>query len=119
LVDSSFYIIGREDRSTPSRKTISELVKNLDKTKPLILLDHQPFHLEEAEDNNIDFQFSGHTHNGQFVPGVFFVNKMYELGYGFMKKGNTNYYVSSGLGLWGPQYRIGTQSELVVINFRY
>jgi len=44
---------------------------------------------------------------------------MYELGYGYLKKGKTNYYVSSGLGIWGPQYRIGTQSEIVVIKLKY
>jgi len=85
---------------------------------PRILMDHQPFHLEEAEKNNIDLQISGHTHNGQFFPGNLFVKSMYELGYGYLKKGKTHYYVSSGLGLWGPQYRIGTESELVVIHLK-
>lgn len=119
LVDSSFYMVGRDDRSNPNRKNLNELVQGLDKNKPMILLDHQPYHLEEAEQNEIDLQISGHTHNGQFFPGNFFVRKMYQLSYGYMKKGKTNYYVSSGLGLWGPQYRIGTQSELVVINLKY
>lgn len=119
LVDSSFYIVGREDRSNLNRKSLAELVKGLDPAKPKIMMDHQPFHLEEAEQNGIDLQLSGHTHNGQFFPGNLIVKRMYELGYGYLKKGNTHYYVSSGLGLWGPQYRIGTQSELVVINFSY
>ena len=119
LVDSSFYVIGRDDRSNPNRKNLNELVKGLDASKPFILLDHQPYHLEEAEQNGIDLQISGHTHNGQFFPGNFMVKHMYELGYGYKKKGKTNFYVSSGLGLWGPQYRIGTKSELVVINLKY
>jgi predicted MPP superfamily phosphohydrolase len=119
LVDSSFYLVGRDDRSNMNRKNLNELVKGLDASKPFILLDHQPYHLEEAEQNGIDLQISGHTHNGQFFPGNFFVKHMYELGYGYLKKGKTHYYVSSGLGLWGPQYRIGTQSELVVINLKY
>lgn len=119
LVDNSFYIVGREDRSNPKRKNLSDIVNGLDKNLPKILMDHQPFHLEDAEKNNVDFQISGHTHNGQFFPGNLVVKRMYELGYGFMKKGSTNYFVSSGLGLWGPHYRIGTQSELVVVNFKY
>ncbi len=119
LVDSSFYIVGRDDRTNQNRKTLSEIVKGLDPDKPKILMDHQPFHLEEAEQNNIDLQISGHTHNGQFFPGNLMVKRMYELPYGYLKKGKTHYYVSSGLGLWGPQYRVGTQSELVVINLRY
>jgi len=119
LVDSSFYIVGRDDRTNHKRKKLGEIVQGLDAKLPRILMDHQPYHLEEAEQNGIDFQISGHTHNGQFFPGNLFVKGMYELGYGYLKKGSTHYYVSSGLGLWGPEYRIGTQSELVVVNLSY
>jgi predicted MPP superfamily phosphohydrolase len=119
LVDSSFYIIGRDDRSNLNRKNLKEIVNGLDEKYPKILVDHQPFNLEEAQQNGIDLQLSGHTHNGQFFPINLMVKHIYELGYGYLKKGKTQYYVSSGLGLWGPQYRIGTQSELVVINLTY
>jgi predicted MPP superfamily phosphohydrolase len=119
LVDSSFYIVGRDDRSNSQRKSLAELVKGLNQSMPRILMDHQPNYLEEAEKNGIDLQISGHTHNGQFFPGNFLVKYMNELAYGYSKRGKTHYYVSSGLGLWGPQYRIGTQSELVVINLKY
>ena len=119
LVGKDFYVVGRDDRSNHQRKKLTEIVSGLDHKKPIILLDHQPFHLKEAEENGVDLQISGHTHNGQFFPGQFFVKRMYDLGYGYMKKGKTHYYVSSGLGLWGPQFRIGTQSEIVVINLKY
>jgi predicted MPP superfamily phosphohydrolase len=119
LVDSSFYIVGRDDRTNLNRKTLKDLVQGLDSKYPRILMDHQPYQLEEAENNKIDYQISGHTHNGQFFPGNLFVKGMYELGYGYLKKGKTHYYVSSGLGLWGPQYRIGTESEMVVVNLKY
>lgn len=120
MVQNQFYIAGREDvRMSPQRKELSAILLRADKTKPIILLDHQPTHLSDAEQNNVDLQISGHTHNGQFFPGNLFVKRMFELGYGYLQKGNTHYYVSSGLGLWGPQYRIGTQSEVVVIKFRY
>ena len=119
LVGKDFYVVGRDDRTNHNRKKLNEIMNGLDHTKPIILLDHQPFNLHEAEESGVDLQISGHTHNGQFFPGQFFVRRMYELGYGYMKKGKTNYYVSSGLGLWGPQYRIGTQSEIVVINLKY
>ena len=119
MVDSSFYLVGRDDRSNKNRKELKVLVNGLNDSIPRILLDHQPYYLEQAQQNNIDLQISGHTHNGQFFPGNLLVKHMYELGYGYLKKGKTHYYVSSGLGLWGPQYRIGTQSELVVINLKY
>ena len=119
LVDNSFYIIGRDDKTNPRRKALPEIMQGLDKDLPKILVDHQPYNLELAEQNGIDLQISGHTHNGQFFPGNLLVKNMFELGYGYLKKGKTHYYVSSGLGIWGPQYRIGSQSELVVIRLRY
>jgi predicted MPP superfamily phosphohydrolase len=119
LVNHSFYIVGRDDRSNPQRKPLSDLVKNLSPELPVILLDHQPHHLEEAEANHVDLQISGHTHEGQFFPGNLLVKRMFEVGHGHFRKEKTHYYVSSGLGIWGPQYRIGTQSEMVVIDFWY
>lgn len=119
LVDSSFYVVGRDDKINPNRKALNVIVDGVDKEKTMILLDHQPFHLNEAVENKFDLQLSGHTHNGQFFPGNLIVKKMYEVAHGYLQKGNTHFYVSSGLGIWGPQYRIGTQSELVVIELSY
>ncbi|NDW17316.1 metallophosphoesterase [Dysgonomonas sp. 216] len=118
LVDSSFYVIGRDDRMNPDRKPISELVAGIDRSKPIILLDHQPYHLEEAEANKIDLQISGHTHKGQVWPISLITNMLYEKSHGYLKKGDTNIYVSSGIGIWGGKFRIGTQSEYVVINMK-
>lgn len=120
LVDNSLYIIGRDDKQgNPQRKDLKNLLDGIDSTLPLLLLDHEPFHLEEAETNGIDLQLSGHTHNGQMWPGNLLVKQIYELGYGYKQKGTTHYYVSSGLGLWGPQFRIGTQSELIIFNIQF
>ena len=120
LVDSSFYVVGRDDRLNKNRKKLDAILKGIDSSsKPIFLLDHQPFHLNEAVANKVDLQVSGHTHNGQFFPGNLIVKQMYELPYGYLKKENTHFYVTSGLGIWGPQYRIGTVSELVVIDFNY
>ncbi|MDL2262262.1 metallophosphoesterase [Bacteroidales bacterium OttesenSCG-928-I21] len=119
LIDNDIYVVGRDDRTNPHRASVSQLITGLHKDNPIILLDHQPFHLEEAQENNVTLQLSGHTHNGQFFPVNLIVKSMYELAYGYLKKGNTHYYVSSGLGIWGPQFRIGSKSEIVVINLKY
>jgi uncharacterized protein len=121
LIDSLFYIIGREDRSGKNfrgkiRKSLADIVNGIDKSKPMILMDHQPFQLAEAEINSIDFQLSGHTHHGQLFPFNFITEKIYELSWGYMKKGNTQYYVSSGYGTWGPPVRTGNTPELLLIN---
>ena len=119
FIDSAFYLIGRDDRTNTHRKPLKYLTEGLDPALPTILLDHQPHHLEEAEQNGIDLQISGHTHEGQFFPGNLIVKREFEQAHGYLRKGKTQYYISSGLGIWGPQYRIGTQSELVVINLKY
>jgi predicted MPP superfamily phosphohydrolase len=120
LVDSSLYIIGRDDKQgNHNRKPLKDLIKDVNTTLPLFLLDHEPYHLEEAEENGIDLQLSGHTHNGQIWPGNLLVKRIFELGHGYKQKGNTHYYVSSGLGLWGPQFRIGTQSEIVIFKIKF
>ena len=107
-------IIGRDDRSNPGRKALSELADSLNGFT--VLLDHQPFHLEEAEDAGIDFQFSGHTHRGQVWPLSWVTDAMYEKSWGHHTRGNTRYYISSGLGIWGPKIRIGTRSEYLVLH---
>lgn len=119
LIDSSFYVVGRDDKINTKRKELTEIVQGIDKSKAMILLDHQPFHLNEAVENHFDLQLSGHTHNGQFFPGNLIVKRMYEVAHGYFQKGSTHFYISSGLGIWGPQYRIGTQSELVVVELSY
>jgi len=118
LIDSTLYIVGRDDRSNTNRKSLSELVSRLDRSKPIIVLDHQPYNLEEAEENGIDFQFSGHTHRGQIWPISLVTDMIYEKSHGLLKKGKSNIYVSSGIGIWGGKFRIGTQSEYVVIDIK-
>jgi len=118
LINDEFYLIGRDDRSFPNRKPLSELLQTLDTTKPIILLDHQPFNLEETAKNGINLQFSGHTHGGQLPPVSWIAKLMYEVSHGYLRKGDSHIYVSSGIGIWGGKFRIGTQSEYVVINLK-
>ena len=119
LIGSSFYLIGREDRSAQKRKTLSELMKNVDTRLPIILMDHQPFHLEEAETNGVDLQLSGHTHHGQMWPFNYITDMVYELAYGYLVKGSTHFYVSSGVGTWGPPIRIAADPEIVNIRLTF
>lgn len=93
-------------------------MKTVDKGKYMILLDHQPYHLEQAERWGIDCQFSGHTHYGQVWPINWVTDMVYENAFGPYQRGKTQYYVSSGLGIWGGKFRIGTQSEYVVAEIK-
>lgn len=116
LIDTGVYIVGRDDRTNGLRKPLSELIEDLDTSKPIIVLDHQPYHLEESQLNQVDVQFSGHTHQGQVWPISLIANSIFEKSHGYLKKGNTHIYVSSGIGIWGGRFRIGTNSEYVVVD---
>jgi predicted MPP superfamily phosphohydrolase len=118
-IDSSFVIVGRDDKTNPRRISLDSILLKVNNQLPLIMLDHQPLQLSQAAKNNIDLQISGHTHNGQIYPMNKIVARMYELGYGYKKTGDTHYYVSSGLGLWGAPIRLGTQSEIVKIQLNF
>ena len=109
-------IVGRDDRSNPNRKTIPQILQGGDTNRYTILLDHQPYNLEQAEQAGVDFQFSGHTHYGQVFPINLITNALYEKAYGRHHRGKTQYYVSSGLGIWGGKFRIGSKSEYVVLT---
>ena len=109
-------IVGRDDRVNRHRKSVKQLLQGVDQNHYIIMLDHQPYQLEEAEQNGVDLQLSGHTHRGQVWPLNWVTRAMYECDYGQYQRGKTDYYVSSGMGIWGGKFRIGTDSEYVVIT---
>ncbi|WP_029904771.1 metallophosphoesterase [Prevotella sp. 10(H)] len=137
LIADSFYLVGREDDMCETRKSLPQIMQGVNKDLPVIVMNHEPHRLYEEADNGADIAVYGHTHNGQFFPvntimaissaiyntGIIPEDKklrsMYEIPYGYKKKGNTHVYVSSGLGLAGPQFRIGTVSEIVVLNVNF
>ncbi len=120
FVGGSFYIVGREDRSArKKRRPLKELMESVDRKYPVILMDHQPFHLEEAESNGVDLQLSGHTHHGQFWPFNYITDMVYEMSYGYIVKGSAHIYVSSGVGTWGPPLRIAADPEIVSIRMKF
>lgn len=112
-------VIGRDDRTNQHRKTLADIMKQADRSKFTILLDHQPYHLEQAERQKIDFQFSGHTHHGQVWPISWITENIYECAFGAHQRGSTRYYVSSGIGIWGGKFRIGTRSEYIVATISH
>ncbi|MCF8243254.1 MAG: metallophosphoesterase [Melioribacteraceae bacterium] len=124
FIDSSFYITGRKDKAVTNftsggRLNLAELAGMIDKNYPAILMDHQPFDLHLAEENGYDLQLSGHTHHGQLFPLNFVTSMIYELSWGYLQKGNTHYYVSSGFAGWGPPVRTGSRTEIVNIVLKF
>ncbi len=117
-VMNAIYLVGREDHDQSrfggkGKKSLQELLQNVDRSKPVIVMDHQPTTLDESVKNNVDLHLSGHTHNGQIWPLNLLTRKIYQLSWGYEKRGNTHIYVSSGFGTWGPPVRIGSHPEIV------
>jgi predicted MPP superfamily phosphohydrolase len=123
-LDGGIQLIGRYDRdgarfNRKERLPLNDLMKQVDLTKPVIVLDHQPFRLDETAKAGVDLQLSGHTHNGQMWPLNYITKMIFELSYGYKKIGNTQFIVSSGFGLWGPRVRSGSRSEVLEINITF
>lgn len=124
LIENNFVVAGREDESKKSftgeqRKSLKEIMNEVDKSYPVILLDHTPFKLEEAEANGVDLQLSGHTHHGQMLPLNFITKMIYEVSWGYKKKSDTHFYISCGVGTWGPPVRLGSESEIVNLRIKF
>lgn len=122
LLDDSFYLIGRQDRSEEQREgfraSMAELVSDLDPDKFSIVLDHQPSDYAAQTAAGVDLVLSGHTHGGQLFP----VNYMGQWTgiddktYGLEKRESTNFIVTSGISDWAIKFKTGCKSEYVVIN---
>ena len=124
-IDGSFYVIGRKDRAAlrfGDRRASLPAIMAADQVEPslpLIVLDHQPIELEEAEQAGLDLLLCGHTHAGQLFP-LNIINKLiYEKNWGYLKKGQTHIYVTSGAGTWGPAVRTGSRSEIVLLELSF
>ncbi|NCA76041.1 MAG: metallophosphoesterase [Alphaproteobacteria bacterium] len=123
-IDNRFYLVGRDDRDKQrftgkARRELGELMKGVDHSCPVILMDHQPFHLDQTVHEKIDLQLSGHTHHGQIWPLNLITSAMYEVSSGYLKKGDTHFYVSNGFGTWGPPIRLGNRPEIVQIKLTF
>lgn len=124
LIEDSVYIYGRPDYKRPGRgikerKTPQEIVNQLDEEKPIIVVDHEPSELEELATAGVDMDLCGHTHDGQLFPGNITVDLLWENPYGYLKKGNMHNIVTSGVGLFGPNMRVGTIAEITAIDVTF
>lgn len=124
LLGDSFYIVGRKDRSVvsrgSSRQTADQLLSELDLSKYIIMLDHQPADYEAQAAAGVDLVLSGHTHGGQFFPFQYAGEWTgeYYLRYGHERRQNTDFVVTSGISNWTFRFKTGCFSEYVVIDIQ-
>lgn len=122
FLNNSFYLAGRKDlRAKEGRLDLDVLLKNIDAAYPVILLDHQPADFNLAIKLGVDLQLSGHTHGGQFFPIGLFARLLPTNGliYGYKKINNFQVIVTSGAGTWGFPVRVGTKSEVVILDITF
>jgi len=116
---NSIAIAGRNDSRDQGRLSAEEIADRTPIDLPLIVVDHRPTELEQISNTHADIALSGHVHNGQLFPINFIMRRLYELSYGHMKKGNTHFFVSSGIRLWGPPVRTVGKSEILVVDVTF
>lgn len=124
LINDEFYLVGRRDTDKPgtedgTRAEVSELTKDLDKTKPIFVLSHEPDELRKTADAGADIDFSGHTHDGQLFPGNLTIGLFWENPCGMIKKDNMYSIVTSGVGVYGTFMRVGTDAEICSVDIDF
>ncbi len=124
MIADRIYLYGRPDRQRPgrgieTRKNPEEITADMDLTKPVFVIDHQPKELQELADAGVDLDLCGHTHDGQMFPGNLTVRMMWENACGYLKKGDMHNIVTSGVGIFGPNMRVGTISEICSVTVKF
>lgn len=124
LIDDAFYLYGRPDYERPGRgitkrKTPEEITRDLDLDKPVIVIDHEPRELSELSEAGVDLDLSGHTHDGQIFPVNLITNLVWENACGYLQKGSMHSIVTSGVGVFGPNMRVATKSEICIIDVQF
>ncbi|RUS47100.1 metallophosphoesterase [Cohnella sp. AR92] len=121
IADGRIQLVGRKDKTAEAmekegRLPMRELVSALDPSLPIIAMDHQPYQYAAAAEAGVDLLLSGHTHRGQFAPNHWITRRLFELDWGYLKKGSMHAFVSSGFGTWGPPIRLASRSEIIQIR---
>ena len=109
-------LVGRDDRHNNRRLSLENLMFTAGDENPVIVLDHQPTEIALADSLGAQMVFCGHTHRGQLWPLTWLTDVLFEQSHGYRRWQNAHAYVSQGLSLWGPPFRIGSHSEVVVFH---
>ena len=117
-------LVGRRDparskKLAAERLSPAQLIAPLDAEQPIFVIDHQPKELEALAQAGVDLDLSGHTHDGQLFPGNLLMRLLWGNACGQEQVGDMVSVVTSGLGVWGPDMRVGTRSEVVCVSVHF
>ena len=120
-IGDDIILVGHKDASfkdKSTRMTMNDLLKDVDKSKFILLMDHQPSEYDKDREAGVDLQISGHTHAGQIFPAGYLTATIggSEMNYGYYEKDGFKAIVSSGASGWGFPMRTEKNSEYVIIN---
>lgn len=118
-INGQFYVLGRNDKSNLNRKSLAEIMKDIKDDLPVIMVEHRISEMEKIEAQKIDLHISGHTHAGQLFPANLLMELIYRINWGYKKFQGTHFFVTSGVGTWGPPVRVGSFSEIMEINVTF
>lgn len=124
IINDSVNLYGRADQERPNlgnitRKESGELFKEVDVSKPIMVIDHEPREYDELEKAGVDLMMAGHTHDGQLWPTKIATDIIWENPYGLWVKNAFHAITTSGLGLFGPNMRVGTIAEVCIIHVKF
>lgn len=124
IINDSVNLYGRADQERPNlgnitRKESGDLFKEVDVSKPIMVLDHEPREYDELEKAGVDLMMAGHTHDGQLWPTKIATDIIWENPYGLWVKNAFHAITTSGLGLFGPNMRVGTIAEVCIIHVKF
>lgn len=111
-------LVGRHDASFARKAkhaSLDQLLAGVDRSKPVLLIDHQPREAKEAAAAGITLQLSGHTHAGQVWPMSWFA-RLFFFAYGHRVIHGMHAIISSGMGNRGSVLRSGCTAEMVLIR---
>lgn len=113
VVNKQIMLVGRRDK-VENRLSADKVIPHSD--LPIVVMDHQPADMQALSQTDADLVVSGHTHRGQVFPATLLIKHFQDYPYGKYQIHDTQLVVSSGLGLWGLPFRLGTRSEVAIIE---
>lgn len=117
VIEDRFIVLGRNDHLDKGRLPLQQLLTALPQDNRLrILLEHRPDDVKENAELMLDMQVSGHAHKGQVFPANLITKVIYTLDHGYLNLNQRHFFVTSGYGFWGIPFRIGSQSEVMIID---
>ena len=121
-VFDNHIILGIDYKPTYTKDFVTDTIHKAKESygdKPIIVILHEPKYADLFMEHGASLVMSGHTHRGQTFPISLLVKRIYkDKAYGIYDRYGKTGVTTSGVGLALVPMRIGTNSEIVILNFK-